>query len=84
MEFVEDAPNHAIPQFGDTLHDVLDREAERQKTGILDLDPVIKQSDADGRSVLGVIRMDDRIHQRLADRNQRNRPAVLPADALDD
>jgi hypothetical protein len=69
MEFVEDAPNHAIPQFGDTLHDVLDREAERQKTGILDLDPVIKQSDADGRSVLGVIRMDDRIHQLSVDKS---------------
>ena len=54
MEFVEDAPNHAVPQFGDALHDVLDRESERQKTGILDLDPVIKQSNADGRSLLGV------------------------------
>jgi hypothetical protein len=72
MEFVEDTPNHAIPQFGDALHDVLNRESERQKTGILDLDPVIKQSNADGRSLLGVVRMDDRIHERLADRNQRN------------
>jgi hypothetical protein len=66
------------------LHDVLNRESERQKTGILDLDPVIKQSNADGRSLLGVVRKDDRIHGRLADRNQRNRPTVLPADALDD
>jgi hypothetical protein len=46
---VEDAPDYAIPQLGDPLHNVLDRQAERQKTGILDLDPVIKQSDTDGR-----------------------------------
>src|SRR5437762_7066899 len=35
MEFVEDAPDHAIPQFGDALHDVFNRQSERQKTGIL-------------------------------------------------
>src|ERR1035438_4459305 len=57
MEFVEDAPNHAIAQLGDALHDVLNRQAERQKTGILDLDPVIKQSNTNGRSLLGVVRM---------------------------
>jgi hypothetical protein len=45
---VEDPPDHAIPQLGDTLHNVLDPQAERQKAGILDLDPVIKQSDTDG------------------------------------
>jgi hypothetical protein len=86
MEFVEDAPYYAIPQLGDALHDVLNREAERRKTGILDLDldPVVKQSNADGRSLLGVVRMDDRVHERLADRNEWNRPAVFPADALDD
>src|ERR1035437_10300359 len=28
--------------------------------------------------------MDDGVHQRLPDRNQRNRPTILPADALDD
>jgi hypothetical protein len=44
----------SIQPHGDALLDVLNREAERQKTGILDLDPVIKQSKADGRSLLGV------------------------------
>jgi len=64
---MEDPPDHAIPQFGDTLHYVLDRQAEWQKTGILALDPVIKQSHSDGCPLLGVVRMDDCIHQRLPD-----------------
>jgi hypothetical protein len=30
------------------LHHILDRQAEWQKAGILDLDPVIKQRNTDG------------------------------------
>ena len=41
VEFVEDAPDDAIPQLGDTLHNILDSQAERQKAGILDLDPCV-------------------------------------------
>ena len=81
---MEDAPDHAVPQLGDTLPDVLDRQTERQQTGILDLDTVVKQSEPDGRSLLGVVCMNDGVHERLPDRDQRNRPAILPADALDD
>jgi len=53
VEFVEDPPNHAIPQLRDTSHNILDRQAERQKSGILDLDSVIKQRNSD-RRLLGV------------------------------
>src|SRR5712691_8493852 len=81
---MEDPPDHAIPQFGDTLHNVLDRQAEWQKTWILDLDPVIKQSHSDGCALLGVVRMDDGIHQRLPDCYEGNRPTILPADTFDD
>jgi len=54
VQFVEDPPDHAIPQLGDTLHNALDRQAKWKKTGILDLDPVIKQSNADGCPLLGL------------------------------
>ena len=64
------------------MHNILNGQPEWQKAGILDLDPVIKYSNADGRSLLSVVRMHDGVHERLPNRNQRNRPAVLPADAL--
>ncbi len=81
---MENAPDYAVPQLGDTLPNILDGQAERQKAGIPDLDPVIKQGNSDGRSVLGVVRVDDCIHERLPDCNQRNRPTILPSDSLDD
>jgi hypothetical protein len=56
---VEDAPDHTIPHLGDALHDVLDRQTERQKTGILDLDPVTQQSNVDGRALLAIPTSDE-------------------------
>lgn len=83
-EFVKNPPDHAIPQHGNALPDVLYRQAKRQEPGIFDLDPVIEQSEADGSPLLGVVGVDDRVHERLPNRDQRNRPPFLPAHALDD
>ena len=84
MELVEHATDHAVPQLGDTLPDVLDSQAERKESGIFDLDAVIEHSDTDRSTLLGIIRMNDSIHERLPDCNHRDRPAILPAQALDD
>ena len=84
VEFVEHAPNHPVPQLGDTLPDVLNRQAERQETGILDLDAVVEHSYTDRSTLLGIVRMNDGIHERLPNCNHRDRPAILPAQAFND
>jgi hypothetical protein len=61
-EFVEDPPDHTVPQLGNALPDILDRQAKRQEPGIFDLDPVIKQSQADGSPLLGVVGVGDGVH----------------------
>ena len=81
LKLVENPSDDPVPQLRDALHNILDRQPERQKTGILDLDPVIKKSKSDGRSLLRVVGMNDGIHDRLANCHRRNRPAVLPANA---
>jgi hypothetical protein len=59
-------------------------DLERKESGIFDLDAVIEHSDTDRSTLLGIIRMNDGIHERLPDCNHRNRPAILPAQALND
>src|SRR5690606_30042846 len=83
-EFVKNPPDHPVPQFGDALPDVLNGQTERQEAGTLDLDAVVKQRQPDRRSLLGVICMNDGVDERLPDRNERNRPTLLPAQPLYD
>jgi hypothetical protein len=83
-EFVENPPDHAAPQLGDALPDALDRQAERQKPGILDFDTIAKQSQANGSPLLGAVGVDDGVHDRLPNRHQRDGPPFLPPEALYD
>ena len=47
-ELMKNPANHPIAQFRDAQRKVGDGEAERQQAGIIDLQPVVEDSDADG------------------------------------
>lgn len=50
---MEDAANHAIPQFRDAPRQVLKRQTEGKKSGVLDLDAIIEDGESDGRDPVG-------------------------------
>ena len=70
-KFLEYSAEDAVAEFKNTLLDVFNCESERKQTRIFDLQAIIKQGDANGSAALSVVCMDDCIHDRFADRNQR-------------
>jgi len=83
---VENPPDHAVPQLGDALHNILNGQPEWQKAGILDLDPVIKYSNADGRSLLSVVphaRMAFMSASRIATRGTDQRSSLRMPSMVD-
>lgn len=66
----------AIAELGDAFADVLDRSSKWGQAGVFDLQAIVKQRDADGSAVPGVIGMDDSIHNGFTDGNQWVRPKV--------
>src|SRR5690606_30595322 len=66
---VEHSPDHSIAKLRDTLLQVFNRQPERQQTRIFDLDPIVKDCDADRRSTLRVIGVNDRVDDRFAYRH---------------
>jgi hypothetical protein len=83
-EFLKYSANNAIAEFGDAFADVFDCEPEREQAGVFDLQAIIKQSDADGSAALGVIGMDDSIHNGFTDSNHWIRPKVRSFYRADD
>ena len=57
---------------------VVDGEAERRQSWILDLKTIVKQGNANGRAPLRIVCMEDRIHDRFPDSNYRVAPDVGP------
>jgi len=65
-EFMKNTPNHAVPEFGHTLLNVLDRQPERQNSRILDFNAVIENGHSDWRAALGIVGVDNGVDDRLA------------------
>ena len=79
-EFLEDATESAIPELRYAEGKLVKCEPERQETWILDLKTVIEDRDADGSTPLGIVRVDHRVDQRLANGlgwQNSNDPAAL-------
>jgi hypothetical protein len=83
-QFLKHSANDTIAEFGDAFADVFDCEPEREQAGVFDLQAIIKQRDADGRAALGVIGMDDSIHNGFTDGNHWIRPKVRSFYRADD
>src|SRR5471032_1335611 len=83
-EFVKHAADYVIPQLRYALPDVFNRQTSREEAGILNLDPIVENGDAQWRTTLRVIRMHDRVDDSLAKHDRGHRPAVCAADASDD
>ena len=73
---MEHATDHSVAQLRYTPPDVINRKAERQNAGVLHLDAVIKYSHPDRSAAFCVVSVYNCIHDRLAKRDQRNRPAI--------
>lgn len=68
--------NDAVAEFGNSFLDIFDSQPERQQAGILNLQAVVEQSDADWSPLLRVVGMNNSVHDRLADRHHWKRPTV--------
>ena len=58
---LEPAPNGRAER-----EQVVERQAERQQPGVLDLEPVVEQRDSDRGAALGVVGVHQRVDERLA------------------
>ena len=75
-QFLKYPAENAIAKFGNALLDVLDGKSEWEQAGILYLQAVVKESNPDRRATLGIIRMNDGIHECFTDGNCGERPKV--------
>jgi len=80
---VEDPADDPVAQLRYALRQVLNREAERQKPRTLDFEPVVEHGDANGRTSLSVVRMNDRVDDRFAHRGRWNAPSFDPSHRTD-
>jgi hypothetical protein len=80
---VEDAADYPVAQLGDSVRKVLDGEAEWQQSGILDLETVVENREADRRTALGVVRVYYGIDHGRTYRLRRHTAAVDPAHRAD-
>jgi hypothetical protein len=76
LELAANAADHAVPEFGDALLDVFDREAEGKQAGVFDLQAIVEQGDAYGSAGLRVVGVHNSVHDRFADGYKRNGPQV--------
>lgn len=75
-QFLENPSDHPIAKLRNPLRDVLDGQAERQKSRILDFKAVVKQRDTNRCTPLSIIRMDNSVDDGFAQRDRRQSPAV--------
>ena len=76
-EFVENAANDAIAEFGNTTHEVLDGKAKGQQPRVLDLDSIVEDSNADRSATLRIVCVRHGVNHRLADCHRWHVPALL-------
>jgi hypothetical protein len=77
-EGIEDVTDHAVAQFGDASRQVLQRQTEGKEPGILDLDAVIKDGEANRSALLSIVGVDYSVDERFANRDRRHTPILLP------
>lgn len=65
-EFMKDTAYNAIPLFRNATANFFQGKARRQAAGIVDFYPIVKDGNAQRSSLLGMVRMDQRVDNCLA------------------